>query len=283
MILMDEKPQVITEESVNDFKNYLSLMGRSSNTVRAYSSDVSAFLSAFDSFIEVTEFSDFALYWIRKSREVNAPRTVQRHMTSLKVFSKYLKIPNELDEYKLPEARAVNPHPLEEGISGVRRMIAAARCQDHQVIIALCGLAGLRVAESLAIDASDIDVHNKMLEVRGKGDKTRYVPISPQLWSVIRIAYFEAVLESENPHKPNMRLVSINDRAARKAISSIGRRAGLKRHVASHDLRATFATSVYNKTLDIKLVQELLGHSDVKTTMLYIGITVSAMRAGVIL
>ena len=67
-------------------------------------------------------------------------------------------------------------------------------------------------------------------------------------------------------------LIPLEDRNARALVTSIGARAGIKGPVSSHDLRATFATELYNKTHNIRLVQTLLGHASVTTTQAYLGI-----------
>lgn len=110
-----------------------------------------------------------------------------------------------------------------------------------------------------------LDSHDMMLRVRGKGDKERIVPISPRAWDAISDAYVRAMVGDK-------KLIHYEDRSARKAITNLGRKAGLCRPIASHDLRATFATEVYNKTLNQRVVQELLGHANGKTTEIYIGV-----------
>ena len=71
----------------------------------------------------------------------------------------------------------------------------------------------------------------------------------------------------------------MGDRSARALITRLGERAGLRRAIASHDLRATFATEVYNRTRDMRLVQELLGHSRLSTTQKYTQVSLSDLMA----
>jgi site-specific recombinase XerD len=76
-------------------------------------------------------------------------------------------------------------------------------------------------------------------------------------------------------------VVGLKDRFARRVITELGVRAKLERHTSSHDLRATFATAVYDHTLDQRVVQELLGHSSGTTTEIYIGRSNDQMRKAV--
>jgi site-specific recombinase XerD len=86
-----------------------------------------------------------------------------------------------------------------------------------------------------------------------------------------------AMVEGDSP------LVGINERHARKVITSLGAKIGLERRISSHDLRATFATAVYDKTMDIRLVQELIGHATSAQTEVYIGVNLDKMREAVVL
>jgi integrase/recombinase XerC len=158
-------------------------------------------------------------------------------------------------------------------------MAEAARNIEQQALIGLCGFAGLRVAEALGLTLPSIDLSLNLITVRGKGDKTRIVPMSSSCWLHISQQYM-AVL-TKGTEDGNLYLISYQDRFARKCITLCAERAGIQRHVSSHDLRATFATAVYDNTKDLRLVQELLGHSSPNTTQVYTGVTLVKMRDAV--
>lgn len=149
-------------------------------------------------------------------------------------------------------------------------MISCCRNAEQRALVALCGLVGLRVGEALAMKVSWFDGHAMQLTVRGKGDKTRVVPVSRRAWEVISEAFTLAMVSDG-------RLIHYEDRSARKAITTLGRKAELSRKIASHDLRATFATEAYNKCGNQRIVQELLGHASGATTETYIGVQRAAM------
>jgi site-specific recombinase XerD len=114
------------------------------------------------------------------------------------------------------------------------------------------------------------------LLVHGKGDKDRIIPVSPEAWDAVA----NSVVRSWGNGST---VVGLKDRFARRLVSALGERAGLQRHISSHDLRATFATAVFDKTGDIRLVQMLLGHASVVTTQLYIERHREMLREAVIL
>jgi site-specific recombinase XerD len=154
-------------------------------------------------------------------------------------------------------------------------MVAAARKPSHRALVALCGFIGCRVGEALSVRPSDIDLGSMVLKVDGKGDKIRFVPISTEAWGYMADAVTAAFLNGDE------RIINVQERVARQNITTLAKRAGLSRHVSSHDLRSTFSTAVYDKTGDIRLVQELLGHSSVETTQIYIGVKHQKMRDAV--
>lgn len=178
-------------------------------------------------------------------------------------------------EYKPPTPGKPQPHPLPEGIAGVEAMVSVARHPKQRALIGLCGYAGLRLGEALAVrtswfDPSPVGKSIGTLRVRGKGDKERFVPVSQRCWDAISESFAEAMVG-------NGVLINYEDRGARKAVTSLGRRAHLSRPVASHDLRATFATHLMNMGVNMRVVQEILGHANITTTEVYTGVTRLAM------
>jgi integrase len=235
-----------------------------------------AFFASVDDQITEAQFGYLATYWLSSNRKRLSAKTIGRHLCSLKAYAMSFGIEAEnLYTYRLPTPLKSDPHPIPEGIPGVLRMIEATDDEQHKCIIAFCGLAGLRIAEALAVRASHIDMHARTLLVRGKGDKMRRVPISEKLWEIVVMRYYWSLCDK------NSLLIEIGNRSARRAVSMAAERADLVRHVASHDLRATFATAVYNKTHNSRIVQELLGHSSVSITETYLGIDAAEFKEAV--
>lgn len=225
---------------------------------------------------EGADFEELGMAWLTKHRRMLAPRTTARRLTSLRAYAKWAGYPGLFEEYTAPDGGPAMPHPLPEGMAGVRRLIVAANTEMQRCLIALMGMCGLRVAEAISITYADcmIEGGKVTLRVRGKGDVVRYVPVSDEAYTHIVRRMVETALNG-------MPLVEMKDRYARQCITDIAVRAKLSRRVASHDLRATFATAVYDKTKDKMLVQRLLGHKSGNTTEGYIGTTREKMIEGV--
>lgn len=271
-----KRATTLSAESIGQFRSWLSGQGRSDQTIKAYTSDLTQLLLDLKgTLVEESDFDTTATYWLTKNRKTLAPKTTSRRLTSLRTFAKWARWETpDLSEYRLPQGAAPVAHPLPEGIEGVRRLIAATPDERRKTLIALCGLAGLRISEALDVRFDDINHLEMTLKVRGKGEKQRIVPISTELWEYLQVPYVRA-FGSDEP------IVGLKDRVARKSITDLGRRAGLKRPISSHDLRATFLTAVYNSTLDMRVAQDLAGHASVVTTQTYTEVTLKRMREAV--
>lgn len=214
---------------------------------------------------------DTAVY-LNTGRRNWSAKTTCRKLTTFRSFGQWLGFPTFLATYKPPTPAKPQPHPIPEGIAGVVAMIDRTRNPLHKALLALNGLMGLRIDEVVNITTDCFDVENMTLKVRGKGDKTRVIPISDLAWKYIE-PRFEYCGENSN-----LKLVPYTNSGARKAVTRHGRNASLSTRVRSHDLRATFLTAAYTKTKDLRAVQELAGHADPKTTMTYTGVSMAAMR-----
>jgi site-specific recombinase XerD len=265
--------EFLDTNALRQYNNFM-LKRKAEKTVKAYLSDMRVFhtYTGVEEF-PMSQYEETALDFLKKYRDEVAPKTTLRRVSSLNSFAKWANWSVSLD-FNAPKAAEPVAHPIPEGIEGVNRMIEVAN-PIQRALLALCGLCGCRVGEALQCRPSDFDFECRVLTIHGKGSKDRIVPISNAAWNALASAYTQALMDGDVP------LIRFSDRYARDCISELGRRVRLKRHIKSHDLRATFATEVYNKTMDIRLVQELLGHSDVKTTQIYTGISIDKMRKAV--
>jgi len=213
--------------------------------------------------------------WLNLTRQQVSPKTTARRLTSLRGFAKWAKIGPVLEDYIAPTPARSMPHPIPELEDGLDRMIRAAKNPQQVALVVLGGYVGCRISESLNVDLHNLNLAERSLLIRGKGDKERLVPLSDKAMTLLQEPIIEAVT------RPDHKLVSYQDRFARQVIKNLGIRAGLQREIASHDLRATYATIILSRTNNIRLVQELLGHASVATTEVYTGISMNQMREAV--
>ena len=261
--------------SIDLFLKSIAAHGGSPNTVKAYGTDLRKWMEWTEGHHGPTShltipLEEVGAEYLTAIRSEVAPTTLNRKLAAMKSWARWAGVGQDfLKDYRRPTPAPAVPHPLTEGIEGVYRMLAQVRRPAHEALIALQGLCGLRVSEALACQPSWFAFQKDgiWLTVVGKGDKTRRVPVSTPAWIALATAYAEATTRPQDP-----RIVALTDRAARRAITRIAGRAGLDGDTASHDLRATFATTAYrNSGNDVRAVQELMGHSNSSTTEIYIG------------
>ncbi len=276
--MLGERATTLNVAAIDQYRNWCIGRGQSDNTVRAYSTDLRMFLrAAGEDSIPLDEYEEMAQSWLNMTRQKAKPKTTQRRLTSLRSFGRWAGLGDVLKDYIAPQPGRAVPHPLPEGFKGVQALIDVARDEQQKALIALCGYAGLRVGEALSVTCDWIDVQEMLITVRGKGDKTRIIPISDRCWKNIASAYVLAL----QIRRGDWRLIQYTDSGARALIRTLGRKAGLQRPISSHDLRATFGTEVYNHCNDLRAAQELLGHASSQTTETYTGISISTMREAI--
>lgn len=263
-------------DTIEAYRTWLSLRGHSVHTLSAYVGDVRGFFEDHSlEEIPLSEIEATVAEWMNKMRWVWAAKTTQRKLTSLRSYGAYLGLGEVLKYYTLPKAAKADPKPLDGGVDDVMRLIELARSDAERALIALMGLCGMRISEALARTPAEFDFRERVIRInRGKGMKDRVVPMS----EAARTAILDAVAYARLEGRPLV--VEMGDRVARRRITQLAARAGIP-NVASHMLRATFATEAYDHTKDIVAVQELLGHSSITTTRGYVGKNMGAMRAAV--
>jgi len=184
--------------------------------------------------------------------------------------------PDELRALLGDEPRAdARPRADGSGGDGVARAVSR---RDDALLELLYG-SGLRIAEATALDVDDVDLARARAVVRGKGGKQRTVPLSEPATAGIGRWLADGRVELATQHSPagavflNRRGRRLTPRDARRIVD---RRAAEPTH--PHALRHTFATHLLDGGADLRVVQELLGHSDVATTQRYTHVSKERLR-----
>lgn len=160
------------------------------------------------------------------------------------------------------------PLPLVLSIREVERILSAASNIKHRLTILLICSAGLRVSEAVNLELKNIDYERRIITVReGKGKKDRQVPLSAKLEKLLS-EYFRQykpgryLFEGQKGGKYSVRSIQTVFRNARE-------KAGIEKPASVHSLRHSYATHLIEAGTDLRIIQELLGHSSSKTTEIY--------------
>jgi integrase/recombinase XerD len=185
---------------------------------------------------------------------------------------------------KLPCARDRKRLPTVLSADELRRLfeVVAPHLRHEALLMTLYG-AGLRISEALELKPADIDSRRMLIHVRGgKGNKDRMVKLSTQLLAALRESW-----RSRPTNDPGIWLfpqVGNPDRAmesgtAQRIVSRAARRAGITRRVTPHTLRHSYATHLLDAGVDLRTIQLLLGHTNLKTTSLYMHVSQARLHA----
>jgi integrase/recombinase XerD len=152
----------------------------------------------------------------------------------------------------------------------------------HKALLMTLYGAGLRISEALQLKPADIDSQRMLIHVRGgKGNKDRMVKLSAQLLTALRDAW--RARPARDPGIWIFPQVGHPDRSmesgtAERIVSRAARRAGIARRVTPHTLRHSYATHLLDAGVDLRTIQLLLGHTNLKTTSLYMHVSQARLR-----
>lgn len=277
------------QNAIDRFLDDMLLRGVSDNTIRGYGGDLKALREYLDTYTvplalntvaQVKDFESWVAKTLNSVRRDLSPATVNRRLAAYRAFGNWVLSKMDpphngfLSGYKAPKRGPGVAHPLPGGMDDIIAMYSVAYRPHHRALVVLMGMMGLRVSEARDVKVEHFDDSSGevMLTVRGKGDKTRHVPVLPKVQALLNNALVAAAA------RPDHRLVPLSDRGARATWTRLGERAGLGRATATHDGRMTFGTSVYRKSNDLRATQELLGHASSATTEGYTGISEATKR-----
>ena len=162
-------------------------------------------------------------------------------------------------------------------------MLDAATSLLHRTLLMTLYSTGMRRAEVTRLKVSDIDSQRMVVHIKqGKGGKDRDVPLSPKLletlreywrWKKPQIYLFPGEAKQGSKGDP------LTPKAVYHACKGAARRAGIKKSVGPHTLRHSFATHLLESGADLRAIQLLLGHADIKDTTIYLHLSQRHLRA----
>lgn len=170
---------------------------------------------------------------------------------------------------QLPCAKVPKRLPVVLSRDEVRQFFTAARRLKARAMLMTAYSAGLRASEVVGLRVEDIDSPRMLVRVRqGKGQKDRYVMLSPVLLETLR-AYWRKDRPADWLFPGPDRAKPVKAVTFARVCAGVGRRSGLSKHVTPHTLRHSFATHLLEDGVDIRTIQTLLGHRSLRTTALY--------------
>lgn len=271
-------------------------------TLKAYRIDLRQFADHLntDRSLEVSEISREMLecYIAIMHREYK-PKTVKRKLASLKALFHYLEyeeliVTNPFNRMRVKFREPVilpKTIPLFAVESFLTTMYkdyeaAATRSQKEVIlrdiaIIELLFATGMRISELCALTPGAVDMHDRTILIYGKGSKERRIQIGSD--AVAKVLENYAAIYWEKMQRYGSFFVNqeghpVSDQSIRRMINRYAKKAGIGLHITPHMFRHTFATSLLEEDVDIRYIQEMLGHSSIHITEIYTHVTLSKQR-----
>ena len=280
---------------IKDFIKYLSYEKRySEHTIKSYKTDIEQFCQFIVSHTDkkYTEDHKIIRLWIIKLDENgNSSRTINRKISSLKTYYKYLikeniiKL-NPLEKVNSPKVNKNLPQFVSE--DDIKLLFTKITYPDDfkgirdQLILELLYFTGIRLSELQNLQTKDIDFNAKSIKVQGKRQKERIIPISDNLIHLINI-YIKR--KKELSVETDQEYLFITDKGKKiyekliyRTVKNYLQQVTTINKKSPHILRHTFATHLLNKGADLNAIKELLGHANLSATQVYTHNTIDKLN-----
>ncbi len=274
-------------EAIEEYIEYLLIeKSVSKNTISSYKGDLKQFLNhvnetlLIDS-IESIDKSDVIFYLQSISPNISS-KTLSRKLVTLRNFYKFLVKEeilerNIVQNIDLPKIGKYLPIVLSE--KQIQDLLESIEIKDHisarnRLMIELMYATGIRVSELVTLISSNVNVKMEFIEVHGKGNKQRYVPITKYVAKMFDTYFKEYRIHFKNEHIIKECFISETGKkldrfAINRILKKIIHESSLSIECTPHTLRHSFATHMLENSADLRSIQELLGHSDIATTTIY--------------
>lgn len=276
---------------LSEYLEFLEIeKGLSNNTIEAYRRDLTAFFDFCTergiSEITKIERTDINAFILKLRNDKYTPTSVTRKIASMRGFFKWFcandygqKNPAlTIEQPKLPKKL-----PKVMTIDELNTILNSDLNDEETLIVELLYGCGLRVSELVNLKLNNIDINSKYIQCYGKGSKERIVPFGKKAKKALE-KYLKSrefiILKNKIPDKKILFIKQDGKQITRQDVYNFIKKQGEKihKHISPHTLRHSFATHLLENGADLRVVQELLGHSDVSTTQLYTHITKKRLK-----
>lgn len=264
------------DQEVLKLEKNLKISGYSPNTINSYKGHLRRYLDYSKGVRRIESIEAYLLYLIDEQRHSHA--YCNQSINAIKIYFKLegastngllLKIPRPKKEKKLPKVMS---------LSEVREVLETTENIKHKTAFMMAYSCGLRVSEVSRIKLSDIDSSRMVVMVnQGKGRKDRIVPLSEKMLSQLR-DYYTAYNPKEWLFESQMGDGHITTRTLQMVFQKRIDALGISKHITFHSLRHSFATHLLENGVDLRYIQELLGHASSKTTEIYTHVSTYSLQ-----
>ena len=287
---------LVLRMSLSAFINYIRLEKRfSPHTQNAYRKDLENFAKYCESHYELTNLAQVEYPIVREwivhlSSTGLASQSINRKCSALKSYFRFIQKLGEIEQSPMQFHRQLKAAPKLVVPLTEKEFRAVIEMYDHShfegacdaLILELLYTTGMRRAELLSLTLDAIDRNSRQLQVVGKRNKTRIIPLLPKVISQID-GYLAHRNQIENAKDAKWLFVNrkgkaLNSSHVYKCVTTYLAKVSTKEKVSPHVLRHTFATHLLNRGADINSIKEILGHKSLSSTQIYAKVQLPKMK-----
>lgn len=270
------------DNEIKEFLDYCLIEKKlSKNTIETYRNDLKKYSNYFNKNIDSITKDDFYKFIEFMKKDNLSEKTINHIIGTVKNFHSYFSIhydkPNKLENIERLKMSKTLPKVLT--IEEVNKLLDI-KCitsfdYRNKAMLELMYSSGLRISELLSLCLTDIDLHNNIVKVFGKGAKERIIPIGDYATLALEkyINEYRNSLIKKGRYTDILFLNNHGNKMSRsgffKIIQKIADDCGIKKELSPHTLRHSFATHMLMYGADLRSIQELLGHENMSTTSIY--------------
>ena len=281
-----------------EIKKYLfvcrDLKGLSPLTIKAYTID----MRQFENFVQNKDWlsKETVMNYIDLLHKKYKPKSAKRKIACLKAFYHYLEMENIIDinpfhkitiKYKEPVVLPKTiPLPYVESIlrTAYQKYYSSTTIFQKEsnlrniIVLELLFSTGMRVSEASHLKLQNIDLKSNTIYIFGKGSKERIMCLANDNISALILQYLKTRLVKSDYLFVNKLGNNLSEQSIRNMVNNYAKAAGVDLHITPHMFRHTFATALLDEDVNIRYIQQLLGHSSIVTTQIYTHICTNKIR-----
>ena len=268
-----------------DFQKYLNLTKRelllrnySRRTVDSYLfclNDYFSFLNSFKNAASIDSAEKVRQFLLIKQNKGQSGQTLNVYLNAIKFF--YREILKSVNKIDLRFSKTSKKLPEVLSRAEIEKILTSIENKKHKLLVALSYGAGLRVSEAINLKIKDINLEELTIHLReAKGKKDRLTVFPEKLKD--EIGELVALKGADEFIFPSERGGRLTERSAQKIFESALKKTHIKKPATFHSLRHSFATHLLENGVDVRYVQELLGHANIRTTQIYTKVTNPSLK-----
>jgi site-specific recombinase XerD len=258
------------QQYLEQTKNELRLRNYSPKTIESYLNCLQNYFNFKKINLDKIDENNIKTFLLNKQDKNYAPQTINLYLNAIKFF--YRDVLKNYHKINIKFAKRTKKLPIVLSRQEIETIISSIKNLKHKLIIALAYGSGMRVSEVINLKVKDINLNELTIHIKNaKGKKDRLTIFPEKIKNDLQILIQEK--SSDNYVFISERGGKLSERTLQKIFENGLKNANIKKDATFHSLRHSFATHLLENGVDVRYVQELLGHQNIRTTQIYTQVT----------